>query len=264
MAVGRAPIRWPSEAIWEAVAPLLAGFTVEVLPQVDSTNSELMRRAHAGQLEPVLLVAEQQSAGRGRLGRSWSSDRLSALTFSLGLPLAPQDWSGLSLAVGIAVVHALHPRLQLKWPNDIWLDGRKLGGILIETVKMADVRYAVIGIGINIEAPAADGLRTAPAGLAELLPGVQAPDVLEQLLPTLARQLLRFEREGFAPMREDFIARDLLNGAEVVCSDGLSGIARGVDASGALLVHTAEGLKKISSAEVSVRPSGGASSALNL
>lgn len=261
MTLGRTPIRWPAEAVWEAVVPLLPGFTVEVLPEIDSTNSELMRRAHSGQLEPVLLVAERQSAGRGRLGRSWNgaqgntqNSNLSALTFSLGLPLEPQDWSGLSLAVGIAVVHALHPRLQLKWPNDIWLDGRKLGGILIETVKVGEVRYAVIGIGINIEAPVADGLRTPPAGLAELLPAVLAPDVLEQLVPTLVRQVQRFEREGFGGMREDFIARDLLYGAEVVCSDGLVGTARGVDAGGALLVHTADGLKKISSAEVSVRP----------
>ena len=65
------PIRWPTEAIWEAVVPALPGFTIEILPQVDSTNSELMRRARAGQTEPTLLVAETQTAGRGRLGRAW-------------------------------------------------------------------------------------------------------------------------------------------------------------------------------------------------
>jgi len=78
---------WQAEAIWEAVVPLLPGFTVEVLPQVDSTNSELMRRVRAGQTDPVLLVAEHQTAGRGRLGRAWESEPLSALTFSLGMPL---------------------------------------------------------------------------------------------------------------------------------------------------------------------------------
>jgi BirA family biotin operon repressor/biotin-[acetyl-CoA-carboxylase] ligase len=66
-------VRWPAESIWETVAPGLPGFTVEVLPQLDSTNTELMRRAHAGRLEPVLLVAEHQTAGRGRLGRQWLS-----------------------------------------------------------------------------------------------------------------------------------------------------------------------------------------------
>lgn len=144
---------WPAEALWEAVEPLLSGFTVEILPQIDSTNTELMRRARAGRLEPVLLVAECQTAGRGRLGRDWSSDTEAlgrTLTFSLGLPLAPPDWSGLSLAVGLSIVQALHPRLQLKWPNDVWLDERKLAGILIETASFGTERYVVIGIGINI------------------------------------------------------------------------------------------------------------------
>ncbi|MDI1245229.1 MAG: biotin--[acetyl-CoA-carboxylase] ligase, partial [Rhodoferax sp.] len=93
-------LRWPAEAIWEAVAPALPGFTVEVLPELDSTNSELMRRARAGRPDPVLLVAEQQIAGRGRMGRQWHSGTVrgsqtpAALTFSLGLNLAPADWSG--------------------------------------------------------------------------------------------------------------------------------------------------------------------------
>lgn len=251
------PIQWPAEAIWEAVAPLLPGFTVEVLPEIDSTNTELMRRARAGQLEPILLVAERQTAGRGRLGRTWSGATEGdnpSLTFSLGLPLAPPDWSGLSLAVGLAVVSSLHPDLRLKWPNDIWLQDRKMGGILIETVSVSEVRYAVIGVGINIGMPAKTDLRTAPAALRELLPDAQAPDVLGRLVLPLVRQVQLFASEGFAPLRPAYHARDLLYGREVVCSDGMTGTARGVDASGALLVHTAQGLKKISSAEVSVRP----------
>jgi BirA family biotin operon repressor/biotin-[acetyl-CoA-carboxylase] ligase len=87
---------------------VLPGFTVEVLPEIDSTNTELMRRARTGQTEPVLLVAERQTAGRGRLGRPWASDVGASLTFSLGLPLAPTDWSGLSLAVGVALAESLH------------------------------------------------------------------------------------------------------------------------------------------------------------
>ena len=106
-----APLRWPAEAIWEAVVPQLPGFTVEVLPTVDSTNTELMRRARAGQSDPVLLVAEQQTAGRGRLGRAWRSQPGDSLMFSLGLPLAPADWSGLSLAVGVSVAESLQPVL---------------------------------------------------------------------------------------------------------------------------------------------------------
>ena len=110
--MSHSPIRWPAEAIWQAVAPQLPGFTIEVLPCIDSTNTELMRRARAGRCEPILLVAEQQTAGRGRLGREWHSGTDAAsLTFSLGLPLAPLDWSGLSLAVGVSVAESLQPLL---------------------------------------------------------------------------------------------------------------------------------------------------------
>ena len=250
-------LRWPAENIWEQVAPLLPGFTVEILPELDSTNTELMRRARAGRPEPILLVAERQTAGRGRLGRDWQSDTdagLATLTFSLGLPLQPADWSGLSLAVGLAVVQSLHPALKLKWPNDVWLDERKLAGILIETTSVGDIRYAVIGIGVNLLPRASDGLRTAPAALVELLPEADGPSTLESIVLPLVRTVQAFEASGFGEMRSAFHARDLLYGREVVCTDGTTGNARGVDASGALLVHTATGLQKISSAEVSVRP----------
>jgi BirA family transcriptional regulator, biotin operon repressor / biotin---[acetyl-CoA-carboxylase] ligase len=102
MALSPPPIRWPLEAIWEAVSPQLPGFTAEVLPEIDSTNTELLRRFKSGRPEPTLLLAEQQTAGRGRLGRVWHSQRGASLTFSLGMQLQPADWSGLSLAVGIS------------------------------------------------------------------------------------------------------------------------------------------------------------------
>lgn len=255
-------IQWPAEAIWEAVSPLLPTFSVEVVPEIDSTNTELMRRARAGQLEPVLLVAERQSAGRGRLGRNWSSgggaieagEPLPSLTFSLGLPLTPLDWSGLSLAVGLSVVESLHPALQLKWPNDVWLQDRKMAGILIETASVGEVRYAVIGVGLNILPRDIQGLSMPPAALREVLPDMDAPTALARVAAPLVSAIRRFETEGFAPLRAAFHTRDLLYGRELVCSDGITGMARGVDASGALLVHTDTGLKKITSAEVSVRP----------
>ncbi len=249
-------LRWPAEAIWEAVVPTLPGFTVEVLPQLDSTNTELMRRARAGRLEPVLLVAEAQTAGRGRLGRAWSSGTQpgDVLTFSLGLRLQMADWSGLSLAVGLGVVQSLHPDLRLKWPNDVWLADRKLAGILIETTQVDAARYAVIGVGINITPRDGTGLSTPPAWLQELVPGTDAPQALLQVAAPLVQTVQRFEAQGWAPFHPAYAARDTLAGREVTLSDGSNGQARGVDGSGALLVHTAAGLKKISSAEVSVRP----------
>ena len=254
-----APLKWPAEAIWEAVFAALPGFSVEVLPRVDSTNSELMRRARAGLAEPVLLVGERQTAGRGRLGRDWQSDTAGAggtLTFSLGLPLQPQDWSGLSLAVGLSVVRSLHPDLQLKWPNDVWWQGRKLAGILIETTSVGEERYAVIGVGINISpmTPSESaGLRTPPAALQELLPALDAPAALQRLAAPLVHAVLQFASEGFAPLQDAFRSRDLLFGQPVVCTNGTRGMASGVDSSGALLVHTEAGMVSIHSAEVSVR-----------
>ena len=267
--------RWPAEVIWEAVAPTLPGFTVEVLPEIDSTNSELMRRARAGQHEPTLLVAERQTAGRGRMGRVWDggdlgdAGELPSLMFSLGLPLAPRDWSGLSLAVGVCVAESLDPAVRLKWPNDLWLaDDRKLGGILVETASFAPAqplagadavtpRYVVVGIGINITPRTlggADGLSIRPAALQELVPGIDAAAALARVAAALVASVQLFERSGFAPFQARFHARDVLRDRAVRLSDGTEGTAHGVDASGALRVHTSQGVQTITSAEISVRP----------
>jgi BirA family transcriptional regulator, biotin operon repressor / biotin---[acetyl-CoA-carboxylase] ligase len=244
----------PVEAIWQAVYPLLPDFTVEVLPEVDSTNTELMRRARAGRLEPVLLVAEHQSAGRGRLGRAWASSPGDSLTFSLGLPLAPADWSGLSLAVGVSIAESLHPQAGLKWPNDLWVADRKLGGILIETASFGAARYAVIGCGLNIAPRPGDGLSTRPAALRDLLPGIDAGAALLRIAAPLVQAVKAFELAGFAPFQLRFNARDVLRERAVTLSDGTAGTAHGVSESGALLVHTAAGMRAVTSSEVSVRP----------
>ena len=236
---------------------VLPGFTVEILPEIDSTNSELMRRARCGRIEPVLLVAERQTAGRGRLGRSWLSAGDQSLTFSLGLPLAPADWSGLSLAVGVSLAESLHPAIRLKWPNDLWLAERKLAGILIETASFGEreaQRYAVVGVGINIAAPPAAGLATPPAGLRELLPAIDPGEALLRVAAPLVQALSAFANLGFAAFQARFNARDALRDRAVVLSDGTAGTAHGTTEAGALLVHTAGGMNTVTSAEVSVRP----------
>jgi BirA family transcriptional regulator, biotin operon repressor / biotin---[acetyl-CoA-carboxylase] ligase len=257
------------EDIWQAVVPQLPGFSVEVLPSVDSTNSELMRRARAGLTDPVLLVAEEQTGGRGRHGKGWHSRAGQSLTFSLGLPLAPAQWSGLSLAVGVSLAESLHPEVRLKWPNDLWLDGRKLGGILVETAGLGQsggtTRMLIVGVGINIArpehravfgaSPPDPGMApVAPAGWAELMVGHTAGDTLLRVAAPLVGDVLRFEREGFAAFARRFAERDALKHRAVRLSDGTEGTACGVDASGALSVHTALGVHNITSAEVSVRP----------
>lgn len=255
-------LRWPAEALWQALEPLLPGLSIEVLAQIDSSNSELMRRCRAGRGEPLLLVAEQQTAGRGRLGRSWHSPPASSLTFSLGLTLAPADWSGLSLAVGISVaetVQALGVQgVGLKWPNDLWLGQAKLAGILVETASLGSQRYAVIGVGLNLRepspawAPPDAGPDAVPP--AWLGPQFDAPSVLSALMPPLVRDLLEFQVSGWPAFASRFEPLDLLRGRGVRLSDGRAGLAQGLGPTGALRLLGAQGLQEIVSGEVSVRP----------
>ena len=248
--------------IHAALLSLWPGFRVETLPEIDSTNTELMRRARAGHTAPVLLVTPQQTAGRGRLGRQWQSQPGASLTFSLGVPLTPPDWSGLSLAIGVSVAESLHPDVRLKWPNDLWLSDvqgeRKLGGILIETASLGSLHFAVIGVGLNITPREVTGLSTPPGWLQELLPGIDASQALERTAAPLVETVLTFQALGFAPFQERFNARDVLRDREVSVTDGhggvLGGSAHGVSGTGALLVDTASGTKQITSSEVSVRP----------
>lgn len=275
------PLRWPAEAIWEAVAPQLPGFTVEVLPEIDSTNTELMRRCRSGQREPILLVAERQTAGRGRLGRQWHTPAGSALTFSLGLPLAPHDWSGLSLAVGTSLAESLGQAagadIRIKWPNDLWLGSAKLAGILIETASAGETaamvhpsaahaisRYVIVGVGINVRPPApgwtpppSEGQVMAaqpPAWLQEMAPALDAPQALQAVTAPLVADLLRFQAQGFAAFATRFARFDLLAGRQVQLSDGRTGRALGVSSTGALRLDTAQGVQDVISGDVSVRP----------
>ena len=161
--------------------------------------------------------------------------------------------------------------VRLKWPNDLWVKRPntstgwgKLAGILIETATVAHLdpsvatsafaRYCVVGVGINIAPPVAEGLSTAPLGLQDLQNGITAPQALMKVAEPLLATLLAFERTGFAPLQNAFNARDALHNLPVTLSDGRSGVASGVDATGALLVETDQGQETISSSEVSVRP----------
>ncbi len=293
------PISWGAEALWQQLRTLLPGLSVEVLERCASTNSALLERARvevrpepehgdvlvqrsvesaafgrrAADVQPCLLVAEHQTGGRGRLGRSWQAAPGASLTFSLSLPIARADWSGLSLVVGLAIADALDPqpgaapaRIGLKWPNDLWLmdgpaQGRKLGGILIETVAAGRTRLAVIGVGLNVLPLPAVEAGTGFACLHELDPAMSAPAALHRIALPLVQALHRFEREGFAGFAAGFAARDLLAGHPVrTTQQGLAeGIARGVDDSGALLVQTdAGGVASVTSGEVSVRLRAGA------
>lgn len=255
--------RWRLQELRALLSADRPQWSVECVQAIDSTNSELMRRLRAGQEVCGLLVAEQQSAGRGRLGRVWlgaASDTPEqlpgSLTFSLAVELVSGRWSGLSLAVGVAVAQSLHAGIGLKWPNDLWWQERKLAGILIETANVGERRHAVIGVGVNIAPLGAEGLATPPACLQEFLPGIDAAAALQRIVPALAEALGAFEARGLGPFMGAYRERDVLAGRSVELGDGTRGEAAGVDLSGALLVHTSAGMLTISSSEVSVRPLG--------
>lgn len=271
------PTRWQAEELWLQIAPKLPGFTVEVLPEIDSTNTELMRRARAGQAEPIVLVAESQTAGRGRQGRTWVNQPGDCLMYSLGLVLNPMDWSGLSLVVGLSIAESLQaaapadqPRIEVKWPNDLWLqDGRKLGGTLIETANLpahlqaacwgagtGTPRFVIIGTGLNVRPPHVGGaaLNTPAACLQDLEARWSAPQALQQLLPRLIDDVLLFAEQGFAPFQARFAARDVLRGQQVHLSDGSHGEALGVLPDGTLQLRTSDGVRSVISGDVSVRP----------
>lgn len=248
------PAHWPGDRWQRELQPWLAGAQVQVVAETGSTNSDLMQALRDGAEVPTLRVALRQHAGRGRMGRSWHAQAGAALTFSLALPLPERDWSGLSLAVGVSLARSLHPQLGLKWPNDLWWQMRKLGGILIETAPGAVQRHAIIGVGINLHEPLGAALSTPAAWLGEFEPQAHGPAVLDRVLLPLVRDLQLFFDQGLAAFLPEFERRDVLRGRPVRLSDGRQGEARGVDGSGALLVHTAQGLQVINSSEVSVRP----------
>jgi BirA family transcriptional regulator, biotin operon repressor / biotin---[acetyl-CoA-carboxylase] ligase len=284
---------WAVDSLWQQLAPLLPGLSVEVLASCDSTNTRLLERARlaagdlsaaarpdvspgqrgrrSGDAEPLLLVAEHQAEGRGRLGRNWHATPGASLTFSLALPLAPHSWQGLSLAVGLALAEALEPlsddgvpRVLLKWPNDLWLrdapgPGRKLGGVLIETVGMntgaSTQRMTVVGVGLNVLPQVLDGLSSGYACTQELLPGITAPALLHRVAPALVRGLLDFQSHGFAALTHAYARRDLLRGQAVstTLAELPQGVAEGVADDGALQVRAGGRLHPVSSGEVSIR-----------
>lgn len=238
---------------------------IEVHWEIDSTSSELMRSA-AGRGDLSVCLAEQQTAGRGRRGRAWKSPPLCNVYLSVlkRFGQGMGNLSGLSLAVGVAVVRALEScgaaGLGLKWPNDVLAPAGKLAGILVELGgEFLGPCHAVIGIGVNLYLPAA--VRAAIDQPAADLAGLCTPlptrnTVVAALLRELAEVLDQFAQSGFAPLREAFEQRDLLRGCALTLSDAhgsQAGEGAGVDARGALLLRQGDTIAAFDSAEVTVR-----------
>ena len=259
-----------SAAVGRALGARAQRFTLEVIDSIESTNTALVQRAAAGAGNASVIAAEWQTAGRGRRGRVWHAAPGASLTFSLlwRFQQGAGFLSGLSLAVGVAVVRALAALgasdAGLKWPNDVLWRGRKLAGTLIELQgDMLGPTAAVIGIGLNCRLP--DALRERidqPVVDLETACGA-APDrnrTLALLLIELERVLETFACDGFAPLRVEWQRRHVhqRKSVRLALPDGemVSGTAEGVAEHGALLLATARGARRFHSGEVSLRGGG--------
>lgn len=224
------------------------------LDSVDSTNTHARRLAEEGCVSGTIVWAHAQTAGRGRHGNLWSSIPGNLfMTMVLRPDKSAAEAAQLSFVAAVALAQTLEefsPGISLKWPNDALLDGRKVAGILLEAEAdgARPVKFVLIGIGVNVKA--------APEGAASLAScGVEAGKVLERLVQKTASFYDLWLKEGFAPVRREWLRRschDVGNAVKVRLSDKVfSGIFRGIDASGALELDMPDGsFRQVTSGEV--------------
>ena len=266
----------PCEALDAArITAAVPTCAVRVAWEIDSTNGALLAADAPTPGEFVALLAENQTGGRGRRGRAWRASLGGSLALSIATTYEtlPRELPALTLVIGCCVLQALHDRgareVSLKWPNDLWFGERKLGGILVELrAEAGGPGHVVIGIGLNLRLSIAS--RTAIESL-----GTSAADLLECGVDVAARNALAarviarcveglkvFGNAGFAPFFAPWRATDALRGRRVRVGETgreIEGVARGIDAEGALLVENAIGERvRVIAGEVSVRPAGAA------
>ncbi len=236
---------------------------------IGSTNDRLMSEA-AGPVDGLVCLAEVQTKGRGRRGKSWLSPFAAnvALSAGIGLRQGPHQLGGLSLVIGLAVIDCLKGLgvrdAALKWPNDVLLGGRKLGGILIEIKSTPGpeqpVTEAVVGVGINVTMPSnlRAGIDQAVTDLAGEGYGISRNRLVGRLLSSMLEHVREFERAGFAGMRERFDEHHWLHGQLCQVSQGPTvtvGHVTGVTETGELELATPAGTLRFGAGEVSLRRS---------
>lgn len=263
-----------AKTIREALTPATTDWLRElaVHAHIGSTNTALLDRTDTDGVTGRVVTAEVQTAGRGRRGRAWLSPFGRNLAVSIGVAIdrSPAELGALSLVVGLAVRDALLEyglqQIDLKWPNDVLMQGRKLAGILIELAQPDRPAQLVIGIGVNV------GCREAIAGqveqaVADVTEQVERPS-RNRLLGALVNQVVaacrRFAAEGFVPFRTQWDAAHHYHGRAVTLtlpgasSPGgtISGIVLGVARNGALRIADVGGVREFIAGEVSLRAEG--------
>ncbi|MBV6412963.1 MAG: Bifunctional ligase/repressor BirA [Xanthomonadales bacterium] len=226
------------------IAALCPTFEIEVHARLDSTQERARGRLREGRREPAAVFADSQSAGRGQHGRVWQSPPGAGLYCTVLWPSARPLLAqvGASLVAGLAVRAALTGfgvDARLKWPNDVWLRGRKLGGILIEALGTDAGSTLLVGIGLNVALPAGTVIDQPWVDLAALGPPPPRALLAGALLRRLHEHLTRFEHSGFAGFEEEWAAADALAGRPVRlrgAGGDETGQALGVDALGRLRI----------------------------
>jgi len=238
----------------------IPGIEVRRVARCGSTNSVLLAQAPAA---PVLLVAEEQTAGRGRRGRRWLGAPGAGLSFSLARRLRRplRELAALSLVAGVAAARALRALgvpAELKWPNDLVAGGGKLGGILVETRAAGHETLAVFGIGINLRGAEtlSRRLRRPIASLDQFIGSSDGDLVLQKISMALMSAIDAFEAEGFEAAKKEWETMHAYAGrrVKVRLANGRSvtGIAAGLDVDGALSLRTRSGIRSIRSGTVRV------------
>ena len=239
---------------------------LEVRASIDSTNAYLLAEAAKASVGGRVATAEMQTAGRGRRGRRWLSPFGRNLAVSVGLSSArpSAEVGALSLAVGLAVRAALLEQglvgVELKWPNDVLLHGRKVAGILIELARPTPPVEIVVGIGVNVGCAEVVRARVdqAVADVAEQLSRPSRNALLAAILNQLVAYAGRFEAEGFAPLRQAWQDAHRYQRAEVAvrlpAGGPVTGTVLGIREDGALLLETDSGQRAFSGGEITVRP----------
>ena len=238
---------------------------IEVLNVIGSTNQYLKDKSISLKNGHTCL-AEAQTAGRGRHGRKWVSPYAASLYLSMHWSFAGgySVLGGLSLAEGVAIVEALNQcnvqGIQLKWPNDIYAQGKKLAGVLIEVEgQIGTGCQAIIGVGLNVTLPKnVEEIGQPWIDLTQLSdPLIDRNLLAGTLVSELTKSLSLFESSGLAPFVNKWRGLDVYANQAVKLIIGqqvISGISRGIDASGAILLETKQGIKAYHGGEVSVRP----------
>ena len=234
---------------------------LEVFDTISSTNDYLLRKEKNKNKDIKICIAEEQTKGRGRRGKSWISPKFKNIYFSLSSYLEKEDLSGLSIAVALSVnkvLSKINVMSLIKWPNDLLVGNKKICGILIETAKVGELTKVVIGIGINVNMEYSELIDQEWTSIKlEKKQSVDRNSIITEMINQLCITLNKFEQEEFEYFLKKFTSLDLLKDKEFTLKDkpNETFIGKGIDNKGLLIAQNLKDQRivKFSSGEVSLK-----------